>query len=95
MKNTAIIAVIMLGMTGCATTSSGPIELREGVYMMSKKEGAFPLGLEPLLEETIEEAKSFCASKGKTASIVDVKENEGPFIFGNYPKATITFECID
>ena len=95
MKNTAIIAVIILGITGCATTSSGPIELRDGVYMMSKKEGAFPLGLEPLLEETIEEAKVFCVSNGKTASIIDVKENEGPFVFGNYPKATITFECID
>ena len=62
---------------------------------LSRQEGAFPSGDEPLLAEALGEATRFCSSLDKTLKLVNAHENSGPYILGNYPKATVTFECID
>ncbi len=79
--------------TGCATTTTGPTPAGDGKYVMSRQEGAFPSGSEPLLQEVLEQADRFCESLGKELELVDSTENPGPYIMGNYPKATITFKC--
>jgi len=81
-------------LTGCATTTTGPTPVGENKYVMSRQEGAFPSGSEPLLQEVLEQASNFCKSLNKNMELLDSKENPGPYIMGNYPKATITFKCI-
>ena len=61
---------------------------------MSRQEGALPSGSEPLLQEVLEQANNFCKSLEKELEVIDTHENQGPFIFGNYPKATIRFKCL-
>jgi len=95
-----MLKLISIGLTtlllvGCATTTTGPTPVGENKYVMSRQEGAFPSGDEPLLQEVLEQADRFCKSLNKKMELLDSKENPGPYILGNYPKATITFKCID
>ena len=64
-------------------------------YLLSRQEGAFPAGNEPLLMEALCQANSFCISQKKEFQLINSHENQGPFVLGNHPKATITFSCKD
>ncbi|MCL1127386.1 hypothetical protein [Shewanella surugensis] len=86
---------LMVLLTGCATTTIGPIAAGKNTYVMSREEGAFPSGSEPLMAEVLTEAGIFCSSQGEKIKLINSTENSGPYILGNYPKATITFSCID
>lgn len=91
--NRILIVFFLLFLGGCATTSTGPTPVGENKYLMSRQEGAFPSGDEPLLQEVLEQADRFCKSLDKKLELLDSHENPGPYILGNYPKATITFKC--
>jgi len=80
-------------LSGCATSSNGPMPAGKDTYVLSRQEGAFPSGSEPLLAESLAEARNFCGSQKKEFKLIDTHENQGPFILGNYPKATVTFSC--
>ncbi len=95
MKNSAVYPVCILLLLGCATKSSGPIPAGENTWVLTRQEGAFPSGSEPLLAEALAESRAFCSNMGKSFKLVDTYQNAGPYIMGNYPKATITFSCID
>ena len=82
-------------LTSCATTSSGIIAAGKNTYVISRQEGAFPSGNEPLLAEALGEASVFCSTQDKELKIINTHERSGPFILGNYPKATVTFSCVD
>lgn len=86
-----IISIVLLA--SCATTSTGPTPVGDNKYVMSRQEGAFPSGSEPLLQEVLQEANRFCASLDKEMELINSTEKPGPYIMGNYPKATITFKC--
>lgn len=64
-----------------------------GWPLVSRQAGAFPSGREPLSAEALAEASAKCASLGKTMKLVSTAENPGPYILGNYPKATVIFSC--
>ena len=81
--------------SGCATTTTGPMPAGKNTYLMSREEGAFPSGSEPLMAEVLAEASAFCSNQNKELKLINSTENPGPYIFGNYPKATITFSCIE
>ena len=78
---------------GCATTSTGPVAAGPDTYIVSRQAGAFPSGREPLLVEAIGEATTTCAGMKKTLKIISTTENSGPYVLGNYPKATVVFSC--
>ena len=89
-----IPACLLLALSACATTSTGPVPAGKDTYMISYKEGAFPSGNEPLLADALKEANSHCASMGKVMKLLSTAENSGPVILGNYPKATIVYSCV-
>lgn len=94
MMNKLFISFLFLVLSGCATTTTGPTPSGKNQYIMSRQEGAFPSGSEPLLQEVLLQANKFCQSTNKNLEILDTHENQGPFILGNYPKATIRFKCL-
>lgn len=95
MTNTTYLQLIIITaiLSGCATTSSGIIAAGKNTYVVSRQEGAFPSGNKPLLAEAITEANIFCSTQDKEVKIIDTHERSGPFILGNFPKATVTFSC--
>ena len=97
MKNTTFLSLFVITtiLSGCATSSTGVIAAGNNTYVISRQEGAFPTGNEPLLAQAITEANVFCSNEKKEVKIIDTHERSGPFILGNYPKATVTFSCIN
>ena len=89
------LTLVSLSLAGCATTTTGPTPAGDNTYVMSRQEGAFPSGDEQLLAEVMEEANIFCYSQSKKLHLIDSRENPGPYILANYPKATITFSCVE
>ncbi|MGK0324153.1 MAG: hypothetical protein ACJAR4_002201 [Psychroserpens sp.] len=87
--------ITVLSISGCATKTIGPTPAGENTFVISRQEGAFPSGNEPLLAEALGEANRFCGSLGRAFKLINTHENPGPYILGNYPKATVTFECIN
>jgi redox-regulated HSP33 family molecular chaperone len=64
-----------------------------GTYVVSRQAGAFPSGREPLLAEALIEANLTCYNLKKQMKLTLTTENPGPYILGNYPKATVIFSC--
>tara|TARA_R110001592_G_C13077223_1_gene742334 strand:+ start:1096 stop:1404 length:309 start_codon:yes stop_codon:yes gene_type:complete len=94
-KSISLSILIMVLISGCATTTTGPMPAGKNTYVMSRQEGAFPSGSEPLMAEVLAEANIFCSNQDKEIKLINATENPGPYILGNYPKATITFSCIE
>ena len=90
-----VLFLVGFAFSGCATTTTGPTPAGDNIYVMSRQEGAFPSGDEQLLAEVMKEANIFCNSQNKKLHLIDSRENPGPYILGNYPKATITFSCME
>jgi len=86
-----IVAALFL--VACATSSTGPIAAGNDTFVVSRQAGAFPSGREPLLAEAIAEANAKCTGMSKTLKLISTAENPGPYILGNYPKATVVFSC--
>ncbi len=89
--NNFFIAPIVLALSACATTTTGPLPAGNNTYVISRQAGAFPSGKEPLLAEALVEANAQCSSMSKTMKVVTVTENMQPI--GNFPKATVVFSC--
>ena len=89
-----ILAIATALLTSCATTSTGPVAAGPDTFVVSRQAGAFPSGREPLLTEALAEAGTACASMKKTLKLISTAENPGPYILGNYPKATVVFSCL-
>ncbi|MDO9278279.1 MAG: hypothetical protein Q7U05_06920 [Polaromonas sp.] len=83
----------LLLVSGCATTSTGAMPAGNGTYVVSRQAGAFPSGREPLLAEALIEANLTCYNLKKQMKLTLTTENPGPYILGNYPKATVIFSC--
>lgn len=89
-----VLALVLPPMlAACATESTGPVSAGNGTFVVSRQAGAFPSGREPLLVEALGEAQAKCASTGKAMKLISQAENSGPYIMGNYPKATVVFTC--
>ena len=88
-----IFGASALLIVGCATTSTGAMPAGNGTYVVSRQAGAFPSGREPLLAEALTEANLTCYNLKKQMKLSNTTENPGPYILGNYPKATVTFSC--
>ena len=88
-----IYPIFFLALVGCAQTNTGPLPAGNDTFVVSRQAGAFPTGKEPLLVESLAEANAKCSSVQKKMVLVSVHENSGPFILGNYPKATVVFKC--
>jgi hypothetical protein len=93
MRNIVLLSAVVI-ICGCATKSTGPVSAGPDTYVVSRQAGAFPSGREPLLVDALAEAGAKCASLGKTFKLVSQTENSGPYILGNYPKATVVFSCL-
>jgi len=89
----ALLIIVPLVLAACATQSTGPVAVGNGTYVVSRQAGAFPSGREPLLVEAIAEAQAKCSSTGKSVKLISQTENSGPYVMGNYPKATVVFSC--
>jgi hypothetical protein len=63
---------------------------------MASKQAAtgFP-GLGNMKAELIAEGAAHCRSGGRQFQLTAVRETQGPYILGNYPRSEIEFTCVN
>jgi hypothetical protein len=92
-KKPGCLAVIAgLSLAACAATT-GIIPLGDDVLMIERQA---PSGFQSVTElqgKTVAEARGYCAKTGQAMSVVSTEHNEGPYILGKFPTATVRFKC--
>jgi hypothetical protein len=87
-----IFAVSALFMVGC-TTSSGPVSVGQGVFMIARTHKSFGGSSAPVKAAALEEANKFCESQGKVMVVVKtVQKDMKPF--QSDPYAEVYFMCV-
>lgn len=97
MKNARLFARFFLSgfillAVGCAS-NSGVISMGKDSYFISRQAATGFSGAGTLKAETLTEAGSFCAGKGKEVEVISLTEAQPPFVLGNFPKADLQFKC--
>lgn len=86
------LVLVCITLTGCASHST-VAPLGGGKYMLSKQAATGFPGLGNMKAELLQEGEKKCQSMGKEFEAIDSKETQPPYVFGNYPRAEITFVC--
>lgn len=87
---------ISMFVTGCGTTTTGqPTPAGKNTYVVTSMADLFPSGHEPVLADAIKKAGEFCNNRNKNLKVINTYQNSGPYVLGNYPKATVTFSCVE
>lgn len=85
-----IIGVVLI--TSCAS-NTGILPIGEGRYFIAKQAATGFLGTGGIKTDSLMEAASYCTSQKKELNILNLHENDGPFILGRYPRVELTFVC--
>lgn len=80
---------ISLSLTGIPTPAG------KDTYIVTSMANLFPSVREPVLEDAMKKAGELCSSQGRYLKVINTYQNAGPYILGNYPKATVTFSCVE
>ena len=86
--------IMLASLVGGCASNTGVIDAGSGRYLIEQQQATGFPGLGNLRAEVYAEASTFCAVKGRDFSIVSYDETEPPYILGNYPRVSLTFECI-
>ena len=77
---------------GCAA-NSGVIPLGAGSFMVARQAATGFGGTGNLKADAVKDAGAYCAERGQDFEVTSATQNEGPFVFGKYPRAEVTFRC--
>jgi hypothetical protein len=90
------LILVAIGLSACNTTTTGtPTLAGQDKYIVTSMGNLFPTGHEPVLEDAIKKGAALCKRQGKSIEVTDTYQNSGPYVMGNYPKATVTFKCVE
>ena len=79
-------------LVSCAS-NSGVVSIGDDEYFIAKQASTGFPGTGAIKTEALKEAGAYCKSQGKSLDIINLDENEGPFVLGKYPRVEITFNC--
>ena len=79
---------------GCAA-NSGVISTGQNTFVVSRQAATGFSGSGNLKAEALSEASQYCTNQQKSVSVVNVREAQPPFLWGNFPKAEVQFTCWD
>jgi len=93
---TRVRAVIALAATlsGCAA-NSGVAPTGPDAYIVSRQAATGFSGSGNLKAEALTEANDYCAQRNKVMFVTQEKEVAPPYVMGNFPKAEISFMCVN
>ncbi len=94
MRATSVLTLSLLAtLCGCAA-NSGVVPMGAGSFMVARQAATGFSGIGNLKADAIKDASVYCADHGQDFEVITATQNEGPFIFGKYPRAEVTFRCI-
>jgi hypothetical protein len=89
---TALIAVLLAGLVGCAVPTTGVVPRGEDLYTVTRQGEGFWVTTDQLKTQGLTEAAHYCESKKKGMKLVHSKEiPAGPL--GRWPESEVLFKC--
>ncbi|WP_343883375.1 hypothetical protein [Rhodanobacter caeni] len=83
----------VLALAACAS-NPGVIKTGPNSYMVSRQGKTGLTGIAGLRAKAMGDANTYCAKEGKQAQMTDTSQSSGVPIFGNFPRADISFKCV-
>jgi len=93
MKNRLSFFVVAACVAGCAS-NTGVVPTGKDSFMLAKQQSTGFSGLGNMKAEIITEGRLYCVSEHKEFQLVSSTETQPPYVFGNYPRAEIQFNCL-
>lgn len=88
----SVLFFASLFVVSCAS-NTGIISVGGGKLFIAKQAATGFPGTGGIKTESLEEASEYCSKQGKQLHVIELDENEGPFIMGKYPRVELTFNC--
>jgi len=88
----SLIGLVFTLLMSCAS-NSGIVSIGDGEYFVAKQASTGFPGTGGIKTDALKEASEYCKSQNKSLDIIDLDENEGPFVLGKYPRVELTFKC--
>jgi hypothetical protein len=79
-------------LTSCAS-NSGVVSIGDNEYFIAKQASTGFPGTGGIKTDALKEAGEYCKSQNKSLDIINLDENDGPFVLGRYPRVELTFIC--
>ncbi len=94
MKKIILGSIIITGffLLGCSE-KTGVYPAGSGTYAITNQAATGFTGKQGIRTEAYREASAYCAKNGKDFEVVKLEANEGPYVFGKYPRITLQFKC--
>jgi len=87
-----LMICLPLFLVSCAS-NTGIIKIGEEKFFIAKQAATGFPGTGGIKTEALKEASQYCTSQSKNLKVIELKENEGPYILGKYPRVELTFLC--
>lgn len=88
----SLICLVYLFLTSCAS-NSGVVSIGDNEFFIAKQAATGFPGTGGIKTDALKEAGEYCKTQNKSLDIVNLDENEGPFVLGKYPRVELTFNC--
>lgn len=89
-----LLFVATLALAGCAS-NPGVVKTGPNSYIVSRQGKTGFASVASLRAKAMGDANAYCAQQGKQAQMTATDQSSGPPIFGNFPRADITFTCVE
>ena len=86
------LVLLSFSLAGCATLSSGPVQIGRDTYMLARNGGVLATSGGIIKAELYREAYSFCMQKRK--ELMPVTESSNDYSAFQYASAEIQFRCL-
>ena len=83
---------LSLFIASCAS-DSGIITSGANEYLIAKQAATGFPGTGGIKTDALAEASNHCIDQGKSLNVIELSENEGPYVLGKYPRVELTFSC--
>ena len=83
---------ISIFLNACAI-DKGVVPLSSNTFTITKQASTGFPGIDGVKEGVLQDANKYCANTHQRLKILSTSETKPPFIFGNFPKAEMTFSC--
>jgi len=93
MKKLFLLMISLLVLAGC-TTKSGVVSGGPDTYLVTHQAKTNFTNLDNLKAGTLQEATEYCLSQNKNIRVVKTSVSP-PKIFGNLPRASVQFMCLE
>ena len=93
MKKLFLLMIVLLVLAGC-TTKSGVVSAGPDTYLVTRQAKTNLANLDNLKAGALQEATEYCLSQNKNIHVVKTSVSPAN-IFGNLPRASVQFMCLE